>query len=103
MLTLTANGIDASARPACGCLGICRHATATPPNEVPALTPDLKMLEKHRSDAACIECHRRIDPLGFALESFDPIGRERTQDLAEAGGRSSPMPSFRGRDRAKTT
>ena len=26
-----------------------------------------------------MECHRRIDPLGFALESFDPIGRERTR------------------------
>lgn len=34
-------------------------------------------LAKHRADPACAECHRKIDPLGFALESFDPIGRWR--------------------------
>jgi hypothetical protein len=52
---------------------------------VPALVPDLngaqsvrELLEKHRSDAACMECHRLIDPLGFALEAYDPIGRFRT-------------------------
>ena len=57
-----------------------------PPKAVPALTPDLngavtvrQMLEKHRSDSACMECHRRMDPLGFALEAYDPIGRYRTR------------------------
>ena len=35
-------------------------------------------LEKHRSSATCNECHRKIDPLGFAMECFDPIGRTRT-------------------------
>jgi hypothetical protein len=34
-------------------------------------------LEAHRSDASCMNCHTRIDPLGFALENFDPIGRWR--------------------------
>ncbi|WP_169973381.1 DUF1592 domain-containing protein [Tautonia rosea] len=34
-------------------------------------------LEAHRSDASCINCHARIDPLGFALEQFDPLGRWR--------------------------
>lgn len=34
-------------------------------------------LEAHRSDASCTNCHERIDPLGFALEPFDPIGRWR--------------------------
>ena len=33
----------------------------------------------HRQDAACINCHTRMDPLGFALENFDPIGRWREQ------------------------
>ena len=37
------------------------------------------LLEKHRSDKACMECHRRMDPLGFALEAYDPIGRFRTK------------------------
>ncbi|HBE72491.1 MAG TPA: hypothetical protein DDW52_30530, partial [Planctomycetaceae bacterium] len=34
-------------------------------------------LAKHRSTPACNDCHRRIDPPGFALENFDPIGRWR--------------------------
>ncbi|HIL68433.1 MAG TPA: DUF1585 domain-containing protein, partial [Verrucomicrobia bacterium] len=34
-------------------------------------------LEAHRSDATCVNCHSRMDPLGFALEHFDPIGRWR--------------------------
>jgi hypothetical protein len=36
-----------------------------------------RRLEAHRSKASCINCHSRIDPLGFALEQFDPIGRWR--------------------------
>jgi hypothetical protein len=36
-------------------------------------------LEAHRTDASCINCHARIDPLGFALEQFDPIGRWRDE------------------------
>mgnify|MGYP001337676068 FL=1 len=35
-------------------------------------------MERHRSDPTCAECHRKIDPLGFALENFDAIGRFRT-------------------------
>jgi Protein of unknown function (DUF1585)/Protein of unknown function (DUF1588) len=34
-------------------------------------------LEKHRESAACNVCHKQIDPPGFALETFDPIGRWR--------------------------
>ncbi len=34
-------------------------------------------LEAHRTSAVCANCHSRIDPLGFALENFDPIGRWR--------------------------
>ena len=40
---------------------------------------------QHRTDSACAVCHERIDPLGFALESYDPIGRFRASD--EAGGK----------------
>jgi hypothetical protein len=40
---------------------------------------------QHRADSACAVCHERIDPLGFALESYDPIGRFRPTD--EAGGK----------------
>jgi hypothetical protein len=34
-------------------------------------------LEAHRADASCVNCHSRMDPLGFALEEFDAIGRKR--------------------------
>ena len=34
-------------------------------------------LEVHRSDDSCVNCHMRIDPLGFALEQYDPIGQWR--------------------------
>ncbi len=40
-------------------------------------------LERHRQDPACAGCHDRMDPLGFSLESFDNLGRQRT----EAGGK----------------
>ena len=35
-------------------------------------------MEKHRTVESCRECHRKIDPLGFALENFDPIGGWRS-------------------------
>ena len=35
-------------------------------------------LEEHRRNAVCSSCHAPMDPLGFALENFDPMGRWRT-------------------------
>jgi hypothetical protein len=40
-------------------------------------------LEQHRADPTCATCHDRIDPIGFALENFDELGRWRDRD---AGG-----------------
>jgi hypothetical protein len=37
-------------------------------------------LEKHRRDPNCASCHARLDPLGFALENYDAIGRWRTHE-----------------------
>src|SRR5262249_54275481 len=34
-------------------------------------------LEAHRRNPSCVNCHSRMDPLGFALEHFDSIGRWR--------------------------
>ncbi len=52
-----------------------------PPGDVAAIDPDIRgattireQLAKHRTDAACAICHSKIDPPGFALESFDCIG-----------------------------
>ncbi len=55
-----------------------------------ALTMSIReKFEKHRSQAACYSCHIRLDPPGFALESFDPIGAWRENDggqPVDAGG-----------------
>ena len=37
-------------------------------------------LEEHRSNPVCASCHKQMDPLGFALENFDAIGKYRTRD-----------------------
>jgi hypothetical protein len=37
-------------------------------------------LERHRADATCAACHRRMDPLGFSLENFNAIGAWREKD-----------------------
>lgn len=88
ILTLSANGVETSPieRGVWVLADLLGTPPPPPPKAVPALTPDLngavtvrQMLEKHRSDPACMECHRRMDPLGFALEAYDPIGRYRTK------------------------
>jgi hypothetical protein len=57
-----------------------------PPPGVGLIDPDTRgattvreQLDRHRADASCAACHAKIDPAGFALESFDPVGgfRER--------------------------
>ena len=61
--------------------------TPPPPADVPPFpeTSDKPMtvrekLEGHRANKACSVCHDKIDPLGFALEGFDAIGRFREKD-----------------------
>ncbi|HEX8913742.1 MAG TPA: DUF1592 domain-containing protein, partial [Humisphaera sp.] len=64
-----------------------------PPPKVPAVEPDIRgaatirqQLDKHRSDASCAACHVKIDPAGFALESFDVAGGWREKYRAVGGG-----------------
>ena len=40
-------------------------------------------LAAHRENPACAACHRIMDPVGLALENFDPIGAWRTRDAGE--------------------
>jgi hypothetical protein len=86
VLTLTANGVDTSPviRGIWLLENILGAPPAPPPPNVPVVEPDIRgattlrqRLEKHRENAACAGCHRQIDPPGFALESFDAIGRWR--------------------------
>ncbi|MFO0612832.1 MAG: DUF1592 domain-containing protein [Polyangiaceae bacterium] len=56
-----------------------------PPNNFKAPEPDpnattRERFEQHRTDPACNACHKLMDPLGFGLENFDPVGRYRTMD-----------------------
>lgn len=57
-----------------------------PPPGVPAVEPDIRgatsirdQLAKHSNDKSCAACHEKIDPAGFALETFDPVGLPRTK------------------------
>ncbi len=78
----------------------------SPPPPPPANIPPLKesaedgrklsakeQLARHRADAACASCHSRIDPLGFALENFDVMGRWRTEDHGEAVDATGSLPN----------
>ena len=40
-----------------------------------------QLVEKHVSVQSCAVCHVRIDPFGFALEKYDPIGRLRDKEV----------------------
>ena len=59
-----------------------------PPPNVPPLeesdranpTSLRERMEQHRASPVCASCHRRMDPLGFAMEHFDAIGRWRETD-----------------------
>jgi hypothetical protein len=64
-----------------------------PPPNVPALKPNGEKLvaeqtmrqrmEEHRANPACASCHKMMDPIGFALENFDGIGKWRTTEAGQ--------------------
>jgi hypothetical protein len=41
-------------------------------------------MEQHRADPVCAGCHKVMDPIGFALENFDAVGRWRDTDEEKA-------------------
>ncbi len=70
---------------------VLENILGAPPPSPPDAVPSLKVedeggqalsvrdsMEQHRKNPACYGCHSRMDPLGFALENFDAIGRFRT-------------------------
>lgn len=67
---------------------IFNHPPEPPPADVPPLGEEPSQEEEHltlrerllhhRERADCRGCHERIDPLGFALENYDPVGRWRS-------------------------
>jgi hypothetical protein len=75
---------------------LLENILGTPAPPPPANVPSLKdsgedgkaasvreRMEAHRSNPVCASCHARMDPLGFALENFNAIGRWRTTDEAQ--------------------
>ena len=68
-----------------------------PPPGVSAVDPDTRgtttireQLDRHRADATCATCHAKIDPPGFALEAFDPIGGLRSRYRSNGEGDAPP-------------
>ena len=72
---------------------ILNNILGTPPPDPPPNVPPLpeqrtqakmqsmrERMAQHRANPVCATCHTMIDPLGFALENFDAIGRWRTVD-----------------------
>ncbi|MDF1739151.1 MAG: DUF1588 domain-containing protein [Verrucomicrobiales bacterium] len=88
ILMATANGVDT--QPVIRGVWVLENILGTPPppppKNVPALTPDTQgattpreLLSAHTREAACAGCHQRIDPVGYVLENYDPVGRWRTE------------------------
>ncbi len=102
VMMATANGVDT--QPVLRGVWVLENVLGDPPppppDAVPAITPDTRgtktvrdLLAAHASEASCARCHRKIDPLGFALENFDPIGRWRDhypRFETDANGRAVP-------------
>src|SRR5947199_8283330 len=96
-LKVTANGTYTS--PILRCAFVLERILGTPapppPEGVSAVEPDIRgattirqQLAKHRDVASCAACHTKIDPPGFALESFDVIGGWR--DYYRSVGKGDP-------------
>jgi hypothetical protein len=94
ILKVTANGTTTS--PVVRGLFVMDRLLGKPPEPQPpgvaAVEPDVQgattireQLDKHRADPSCASCHAKMDPPGFALESFDVIGgqRERYRSIGE--------------------
>ena len=81
---------------------LCNPPPPPPPDVIGGLPPanlngitERQRLEAHRSDPACLGCHSKIDPIGFALEGFDGIGKFRTMDNGSPIDSSGEFPDGR--------
>jgi Protein of unknown function (DUF1585)/Protein of unknown function (DUF1588) len=58
-----------------------------------------EQLETHRANPVCASCHARMDPIGFALENYDGVGKWRTKDaglVIDASGKLPDGTKFSG-------
>lgn len=100
VLTVSANGVETS--PVTRGVWVTDNFLGVPPPPPPDVVPAIDTdttgtktirdrLAKHRADPVCAECHRKIDPLGFSLESFDAVGRWR-ETYSKPGNNASLAP-----------
>lgn len=83
---------------------ILESLLGTPPPPPPADVPELKaaphgkllsmreQMQVHRTNPTCAACHARMDPIGFALENYDAVGRWRATDAGAAIDASGELP-----------
>ncbi len=114
---LTATSLPLRTSPVLRGKWILEEILGTPPPPPPPLVDALpdddrnrkgltlrQQLELHRAQAECAGCHQRMDPLGFGLENFDPIGRWRDElrgDPIDASGELPGGASFTGPEELK--
>lgn len=91
ILTLTASGDETSpthrglyvrTRFLCQPVGPPPANSNTEPPEVTAGVSKRELFAQHTEDPQCAYCHKKMDPIGFALENYDAIGAWRTHDEA---------------------
>jgi hypothetical protein len=86
ILTATSNGVET--QPVVRGIWVLKNLLGTPPNppppDVDPIEPDTRgvatirqLMEKHRNNPTCYECHRKIDPIGLSLENYDYVGAWR--------------------------
>lgn len=84
---------------------ILENLLGSPPPPPPPDIPDLKpkggdgrllsmreQLDMHRANAICASCHARMDPIGFALENYDGVGKWRSKDAGLPIDASGKLP-----------
>lgn len=100
ILALTGNGERTS--PVERGVFTLRKIVSRPPSPAPANVPMLdeesvgtrsmrETLDIHMTTPQCASCHRRIDPMGFGLENFDPVGLWRESVLSSDGKATFPI------------
>jgi hypothetical protein len=84
---------------------VLENILGTPPPPPPPNVPPLpegrgtqvltmrQRMEQHRAAPACASCHTRMDPIGFALENYDAIGRWRTMEGGKPIDTSGVLPN----------